>query len=90
MLDLNNFDSTFGRRIALNVENGFYQIKRDKISTTQSKTREDVVKIKNIGDFDIQYGLDLITSVIVKPKDDFLYKTKLRVQILFPSLLLVH
>ena len=73
LLDLNNFDSTFGRRIALNVENGFYQIKRDKISTTQSKTREDVVKIKNIGDFDIQYGLDLITSVIVKPKDDFFY-----------------
>ena len=77
LLDLNNFDSTFGRRIALNVENGFYQIKRDKISTTQSKTREDVVKIKNIGDFDIQYGLDLITSVIVKPKDDFFIQNKI-------------
>lgn len=77
LLDLNKFDSTFGRRIALNVENGFYQIKRDKISTTQSKTREDVVKIKSISDFDIQYGLDLITSVIVKPKDDFFIQNKI-------------
>ena len=64
------FDQTFGRRIALNLEDGFYQIKRAKISTTQAKTREDATKRKMLGDFDIEYGLDLITSVVVNPKEN--------------------
>lgn len=71
------FDQTFGRRIALNLEDGFYQIKRAKISTTQAKTREDATKRKMLSDFDIEYGLDLITSVVVNPKENSFIEGKI-------------
>ena len=76
-INVDMFDSYFGLKIALNVENGAYQIKREKISTTQSKTRETSTKLKEITNFDIQPGMDLMTQIIVNPIDTFFVKSKI-------------
>ena len=76
-IDEDFFDSYFGLKIALNVENGAYQIKREKISTTQSKTKETSTKLKKLTNFDIQPGMDLMTQIIVNPIDTFFIKSKI-------------
>ena len=69
-LNLEMFDDSFGLRIALNLAEEFLNIRKDNISTTLSKTREQAVKGQSVSSFGIDFEKDMLNGVTVKPKDN--------------------
>lgn len=69
-LNLEKFDDSFGLRIALNLADEFLNIKKDNISTTQSKTREQAVRGQRVTSFGIDFEKDMLNGVTVKPKNN--------------------
>ena len=69
-LNLEMFDDSFGLRIALNLAEEFLNIKKDNISTTLSKTREQAVRGQSVSSFGIDFEKDMLNGVTVKPKEN--------------------
>ncbi len=69
-LSLEKFDDSFGLRIALNLADSFLNIKKDNISTTLSKTREQAVRGQGVTSFGIDFEKDMLNGVTVKPKEN--------------------
>lgn len=66
-LNLENFDESFGLRIALNLAESFVNIRKDNISTTQSKIREQAIKGQTVNSFGIDFEKDMLYGVTVIP-----------------------
>ena len=66
-LNLENFDETFGLRIALNLADSFVNIRKDNISTTQSKIREQAIKGQKVNSFGIDFEKDMLNGITVIP-----------------------
>lgn len=70
MLDLKHFKIRFGLKLALNVAEKIYTIKKNRISDTQANVKEDAVKGQEITEFDFGINTDLLSGVIVVPKEN--------------------
>lgn len=68
--NLEKFDEKFGLRIALNLADSFVNLRKNNISTTMSKTREQAVKGQSVSSFGIDFEKDMVEGVTVLPKEN--------------------
>lgn len=72
ILNLEHIEGRFGLKIALNLADKLFTVKKNRISDTQANVKEDAVRGQEIKDFNFGLNTDLLHSVVVKPvKNDF-------------------